>query len=165
LHIISGLTFVHSHDIIFGELNSDQCWLSSNLDLSLVGFINAGFRDRSRGYRLVEGDHSSGYGFAPPSTIRDPTKQTDLFWFGSTVYQLMTGYWPGHRSEHELVMRRAWLPLETECMGEIVHKCWNAGYDSAEEVKAAIITFVQSMGWEVEGDDNLKGFVAADLLS
>lgn len=168
LHIISGLTFVHCHDIMFGELNLDQCWLFSNLDLSLVGFVNAGFRDHSRGYRLVERDHSSGYGFAPPGNIRDPTKQTDLFWFGSTVFQLMTGYWPGHRSdvnsEQEIVMRRAWPPLETECMGEIVHKCWNAGYDSAEEVKAAIMTFVQSMGWEVEGDDDHKGFVAVELF-
>ncbi len=145
LHIISGLTFVHSHDVIFGEFDLTQCWLSSNLDLSLVGFINAGFWDRSRGYRLVEGDHSTGCEFAPPKTIRDPTKQTDLFWFGCTVFQLMTGAWPGHRlvnrSEREaadMVVRREWLPLESECMGEIVHKCWGAGYNSAEEVQTGI---------------------------
>ena len=82
----------------------------------------------------------------------------------------MTGAWSGDRLEnksgHEvasMVVQREWLSLESECIGEIVHKCWRAGYNSAKEVQAAIITFLQDKGWEVEGDDNSKGFSAIDL--
>lgn len=172
LHIISGLIFVHSHDIIFGEHGLDQCWLSSSLDLSLVGFKNAGFRYRKGDYSLIEGDHStSGFDFTPRESIRNPTKETDLFWFGCTVFHLMTGAWPGDRLENrsgrqaaDLAMHGQWRPLESECMGEIVHKCWSGGYNSPEEVQTAIIKFLQDNGWDVEQDDKLQGFVATDLF-
>jgi len=153
LHIVSGLAFVHSHNVIFGELDLTQCWLSFNLDLFLVGFTNAGFQDRSRGNRLVEGYHSTKHNFAPPRILCGPTKQTDLFWFGCTVFQLMTGAWLGDRLENrsgrevaDVVVCREWLPLESKCMGEIVHKCWRAGCNSIEEVQAAIITLFQDKG-------------------
>lgn len=45
LQALSGLAFVHSHNIIFNDLNMRTCWLSKDLSLSLVGFMGAEFRD------------------------------------------------------------------------------------------------------------------------
>jgi hypothetical protein len=30
----------------------------------------------------------------------------------------------------------------------------------SEEVKAALVAFLEGSGWEIKGDDNLKGFSA-----
>ncbi|KAF2790992.1 hypothetical protein K505DRAFT_419452 [Melanomma pulvis-pyrius CBS 109.77] len=174
LHIISGLTFVHSHDVIFGDLNLIHCWLSSDshLSLSLVGFVNAGFNYVERWSHIIHGDRTNGNNFHPLEHQANPTKQTDLFLYGCTVYELMTGFWPATRSGiptwreiAAMVPRKEWPLLEAECMGEIVRKCWNGEYASAEEVKASVVAFLGGLGWEIEGDDDLKGFNATDLFS
>jgi serine/threonine protein kinase len=171
LHLISGLSFIHTHDIVFGDLTLAQCWLSSDshLSLSLAGFSNAGFRDRSTG-GWFDGDRSRAEFFHLLEHQRNPTMQTDLLMYGCVVYELMTGAWPGSRltgtSGQDVAMRipsRRWLPLETEHMGEIVHKCWAGGFENAEQVKAEVIAFLEGLGWEIEGNDDLVGFNVAEL--
>ncbi|KAH7550946.1 hypothetical protein BM1_10319 [Bipolaris maydis] len=130
LHIISALSFIHEHDIIFGDLSLEDCWLSSDshLSLSLVGFLSAGFRRRTNGvwYHCTR---TSGELFHPLEHQSQQSMQTDLFLFGCVMYELMTGFWPGEhtgKSEQEVAMmipRKEWPPLEVECIGEIVRKC------------------------------------------
>jgi hypothetical protein len=50
-------------------------------------------------------------------------------------------------------------------MGEIVRKCWNDEYAGVEEVKAAVVEFLEGLGWEIEGNDDLKGFNATNLFT
>jgi hypothetical protein len=98
-----------------------------------------------------------------------PTQQTDLFLFGGIVYELMTGYWPltpealsGRYTSRELAARvvgKEWPRLEAEHMGTIVHRCWNGDFASAEEVRSAVRAFLEGLGWEIEGDDDLKASV------
>jgi serine/threonine protein kinase len=169
LNFISGLAFVHGHDVIFGDPDLTQCWLSSDLRLSLVGFINAGFLDKERWSRVVEGDWSGIYGEYPDG--RNPTKTTDLVLFGYTVYELMTAYWPAIRSSVRPwkksgvdVPRHQWPRLETEYMGDIVRKCCKGEYTNANDVKVVVVDFLEDLGWEVDEDDNLKGFDATGLF-
>jgi hypothetical protein len=79
--------------------------------------------------------------------------------------------WPtsrsGIRSSQEIaakVHRKQWLLFESECMGKIMRQCWNGGHAIAEEVKATIIAFLDGLGWEAEGDANLKEFNTIDIV-
>jgi len=174
LHLISGLAFVQSHNVIFGDLNLTHCWLSSDshLSLSLVGFVNAGFSYKERWSHIIEGYRTNWKSFHPLDHQANPTKRTDLFLYGCTVYELMTGFWPVSRSDTcswreiaAIVIRKEWPLLEADCMGEIVRKCWNDKYAGVEEVKAAVVEFLEGLGWEIEGNDDLKGFNATNLFT
>ncbi|KAF1937733.1 hypothetical protein EJ02DRAFT_475944 [Clathrospora elynae] len=98
LHPISGLSFIHAHDIVFGDLDLRQCWLSSDshLSLSLVGFVHAGFR-RSTDGAWYDGRQTNAAWFHPLEHQSNSTTQTDLFLYGCVVYELITGAWPGDR--------------------------------------------------------------------
>jgi hypothetical protein len=76
----------------------------------------------------------------------------------------MIGAWPGNLGQDVTsIPHRQWPALEAECMGEIVHQCWNGEYTGAEEVKAALVAFLVGLGWEIKRDDNLKGLDATHL--
>lgn len=170
LHIISALSFIHAHNIIFGDLSLEDCWLSSDsrLSLSLVGFVSAGFRRRTNGvwYHCTR---SSGEWFHPLEHQSQQSIQTDLFLYGCVVYELMTGFWPGDRTGKSwqevsmMIPRREWPPLEIEHMGEIVRKCWEGGFADAEQLKMEVVVFLEGLGWSIEGNDDLKGFDVAHL--
>jgi serine/threonine protein kinase len=171
LHLISGLSFIHAHDIVLGDLDLAQCWLSSDsrLSLSLVGFVNAGYRSSTNG-RWREGGHTNAERFHPLEHQRNATTQTDLFQYGCVVYELMTGDWPGTRltgkSGPEVAMmipRKEWPPLETEHMGEIVRKCWAGGFADAKQLKMEVVAFLEGLGWRIEGNDDLQGLDVANL--
>lgn len=174
LHLVSALSFVHAHDIAWGELNLAQCWLSadSHLSLSLVGFLNAAFKPSIWGGYQKPGDWTFGYGFHPGEHYRDPSKETDLFLYGCVVYELMTGAWPGERlidkSRRDLAMmisHKQWPALEVECMGQIVRKYWAGEFENVEQLKTEVIAFLEGLGNVIEKGDNLSGLDFANLLS
>ncbi|KAK6086022.1 hypothetical protein SCUP515_00382 [Seiridium cupressi] len=179
LHALSALAFMHSHDVICGDFSGDLCWLSASpsLSLSLVGFPFAGYRRHDHSSRYYEaefygGDAFSEMGLGPARGGRrpSPTRQFDLYQWACMVFRLMTSYFPGDRmglNETEiasLISRKAWLVLEPEFMGDTVRKCWNGDYNSAEEVKGAVISFVEEQGWLIDGGDDLQGLNAAELF-
>jgi hypothetical protein len=170
LDAISGLVFVHEHNVVFGEISTVHCWLDSDYRVSLVGFLNAGFLDTERWSVVVEGDWESGYD--EWLGRRKPSKDTDLMMFGYVVYELMTAYAPASRWEARQwkedpgnVPRHQWPRLETEYMGDIVRKCWSGEYAGADEVKLDLTRFLTELGWEIDADDKLKGVDAKALIS
>lgn len=166
LQIIAGLAFVHSRDIIFGNINTAHCWLSHDYRLSLVPFLNAGW-----GNGRVRGDWEGIYG-SYPETQRDPTMETDLMLYGWTVYELMTAFIPSVRymkrfwkgPTRDSWQQEPWPRLDDDCMGNIVRKCSSGGFGSAEEVKTEIINFLSCSGWEVDENYCLKGLETATLF-
>jgi serine/threonine protein kinase len=174
LQLISGLEFIHSKQVIFGDMGTCHCWLSSSLSISIVGFLEAGFNPSIYGGMICPGETSKIWAFHPLAGLRgkeaEPTYQTDLFLWGCMVYRLMTGFWPGDRlgkSSRDLELmapRKEWPALERECMGRIIHKCWNQEYQNAAEIKKAVSLFLEQEGWEIENGDDLAGFVASELF-
>jgi hypothetical protein len=82
---------------------------------------------------------------------------TDLFLYGYTVYELMTGFWPASQSGRSLwrelvaiVPRNDWSLLEVECVRGIMRVCSNDEYVGTEETKAAVVAFLEGLEWEVE---------------
>jgi serine/threonine protein kinase len=174
LHLASGLSFVHSHSVIFGDLRAETCWLSSPpLALSLVGFLDAGYRGATSGMQY-NGGSTRDEPFHPCHVPRFgsvvPTMQTDLFLWGCLVYELMTSFWPGHgqgRQKGEMkqmIVRREWPALEREYFGDIVRRCWEYRYQDIASLKRDLITFLIHEGWEIEGEDELRGFRADELF-
>ena len=130
------MTPVPKISIIFGDLSVDQCWLSSSgPSLSLLGFLNAGYRTRSS--CLYIGDHSTRYnGFEP--LHRYATMETDLFLWGCVVYELMTGHCPG--DGQGLESRR---------------KCWADEITSAVKLVFAVRRGLTEMGVVLREDDKV----------
>lgn len=62
-----------------------------------------------------------------------------------------------------MIPRKEWPPLEPEHMGEIVHKCWKGDFEDAKQLKSEVVAFLEGLGWSIEGNDDLKGFDAANL--
>ena len=89
------------------------------------------------------------------------------------VYELMTGKEPRFSKRFVLEARDigTLIPdelrgvLAVEHMRKIVKGCWDGGFVDAGDAKAAVVNFLEEQGWEVEGNDDLKGFDAAALLS
>ncbi|GIJ84580.1 hypothetical protein Asppvi_003427 [Aspergillus pseudoviridinutans] len=174
LHLISGLSFVHSKDIVFGDLRIEVCWLEKELSLLLLGFLDAVYKVPGFSKRYI--NQGGRYEYEPfhpchkrPWDSLLATPQTDLFVWGCLIYQLMTGFWPKHerqRSDAEiraLFLNRQWPLLETQYLGGVVRKCWDYGYRDAEHLKTDLIRFLTDEGWEVDGDE-LRGFRATDLF-
>jgi serine/threonine protein kinase len=175
VHLIDAISFAHAHDVILADFDTSQCWLSSDphLTLSLAGFLHASFSYTIQWGRIVPASVPSNRSlFHPLVDGCDATKQTDVFVFGCVLFEIMTGFWPSKHSESRswddreaIVRRREWPPLEEDYMGNIVRQCWNNQFDSAEQVKAALVSFVRDRGLEVDEKSNLKDFDAAALLN
>ncbi|KAK5993508.1 hypothetical protein PT974_06940 [Cladobotryum mycophilum] len=152
LHLDSPLTFVHKHVIIYGEIESRNCWLSSSLLLSLAGFLSAEFRSHAHSGALYRSQSTSGFTFNPRSISKIPNTKTDILWWGCVVYELMTGLWPEYeqaRSYEErkaMVTWREWPSLQAEFLGNIVKKCWEGEYATSENLKQDVMRFVETDG-------------------
>lgn len=164
LHLISGLVFIGSHSVVLGDLRTDACWLSQpDLALSLVGFLDAGFRSPA----VSSGAQYNGTSWRdePFHPLHVPrfqaglaTVQTDLFLWGCLVYELMTGVWPGSGSStsraqaKEMLATRQWPALEEEYLGRIIRRCWDNAYVDAIGVMADLVSTLEADGLEINGD-------------
>ncbi|KAH8781202.1 hypothetical protein F5883DRAFT_539605 [Diaporthe sp. PMI_573] len=174
LHLASALEFVYTQDIILGDLSTAHCWLYGTggraLSLSLVGFLDASFRDRYSGIKYL-GGASSSEPFHPlnirqPGVRRspEPSMQTDLFLWGCVVYQLMVGHWPGHEGGagrswadmDQMIPRQEWPELERDYLGQVVRRCWTGEVESSRRLRENLLEFLQTEGWQVEADDDLQ---------
>lgn len=172
LHFASAMEFIHAQNIILGDISTAHCWLSSSpaLSLSLVGFLDASFRDRSSGLRYLGGT-SRGEPFHPLNTRQpgsrrtpEPSVQTDLFLWGCVVYELMVGHWPGHEEGAgkswadmgQVIARQEWPGLEREYLGGVVRQCWTGGCESSQSLRLDLLEFLRAEGWQVEAGDDLQ---------
>jgi hypothetical protein len=93
LHLISGLSSIHSHNMIFGYLDLAHCWLSSDshLSLSVVGLLNSGFQ-HSNTERWYDGDCTYAEKFDPYEHRSRSTTQSNIFLYGWRENELMRGF-------------------------------------------------------------------------
>jgi serine/threonine protein kinase len=163
LNTLSALKFLHSRNIAYGDIDLDEtCWLSADLSLLLIGFIDSMFVEpeynelhRSRDWDLVNVD-------------------TDLFAWAALLCILLTkkpGVQNGYSSRligapnarQNIVPDVSGHTDFDTIVGDIVRKCFALEYDTADEVWAGFEVVLQSQGYEVEGY-GLKGFDPTSIL-
>lgn len=167
LQLLSGLRFVHSHCIIFGDLNPSACWLNSDLSVALVGFVSAQFRDSYDVLHL--GSTHSGDLFRLSEMQRRVSVKSDLFDWANLVFQLMTNRTPvGPEQPLNTVVaqiaRREFPALSHELMGNVVRKCWMQEYESVDNVSRDVEVYLQEHGYEIE-KNHLKEFDPSSITS
>ena len=160
LQLLSGLSFVHSHGIIFGDLNPSACWLNSDLSIALVGFVSAQFCDSYDVLHL--GSTHSGDLFRLSEMQHQVSVKSDLFDWANLVFQLMTDRTPvGPEQPLNAVVaqiaRREFPALSHELMGNIVKKCWMQEYGSADDVSRDVEVYLQEHGYKTN-ENQLKEF-------
>ncbi|RBA15498.1 hypothetical protein FPRO05_12572 [Fusarium proliferatum] len=171
LQLLSALSLIHSHGIAYGEINGENCWITAgSLSISLAGFVGSEFHDPSTRYNL-SGWFFTDTDYAPDKlpldrAVKVPTLKTDMFYFGSLVYEFMTGRMPGledSRETRRLIVEEDWMAdLEDRFMGKIVRKCWRFEYEDIEELQGEVQAFIEACGWSIRGDE-LEGFDAHSI--
>ncbi|KAM3418201.1 hypothetical protein BST61_g4205 [Cercospora zeina] len=169
LQLASAVHSVHSESrlsIVLGSFFLESCWLTCpDYTLSLVGFLNAEFRDR-RSYVLHHGWVDTSEPFHPLYRARgrdaQPTHQIDLFLWAFVVYELMTGHRPGYgqglsvNDIEGLVPHRLWPDLESEYLGSIVHACWAGQITNSSDLLAQVRERITEAGCVITNGDELK---------
>jgi hypothetical protein len=152
---LSALAFNHSHnDFYYNDLTFSNCWLSTDFSLSVVGFLNSEFRDE-----WGQLHHGHGLRLGPKMRLTHVTSfasvKTDLFDWGTFVYQLMTSEEPGGDSERQIIeqIRARRFPIvSSELLGRVIKKCWTQQYADASEVRRDLLNFLSDRGYTVAGD-------------
>ncbi|KAL3486355.1 hypothetical protein BJX62DRAFT_246886 [Aspergillus germanicus] len=161
LQLLSELSFIHSKDVILGDLHIYTCWLQSPDSIAILGFLNAVYMEPMHAIRYTNDTWGSEYNFPfHPCLIpgkgtgpggrwdRDTaTIQTDLFLWASLLYGLLTGSWP--------------------VSGQARDNCWDYGYGNADEVKRDLGKFLVRKEWGVGGveGDEIKGLDVVHILA
>ncbi|KAH7175363.1 hypothetical protein EDB81DRAFT_750911 [Dactylonectria macrodidyma] len=60
--------------------------------------------------------------------------------------------------------RSQWPRLENKYLGQVATKCWAREYKDTQELKAGLAEALSAEGWEIEGDDTLRGFNPIGLI-
>ncbi|KAH7018431.1 uncharacterized protein B0I36DRAFT_368450 [Microdochium trichocladiopsis] len=183
LHMVSALSFLHTNEIVLGDLSADSCWLSSPehvppLQLSIAGFPDAHYRSYSHSGVQINGFSTSSAYFHPLREVSSPSRATDISLVGCMIYKFMTGEWPARpaasqdREEINALFRSRTLPvsrwvregrgpaLERAYLGDIARKCWRGDYgEDVQALREDLTQFIAAEGWVIEdGDDMLKDF-------
>ncbi|KAL4882166.1 hypothetical protein BJY04DRAFT_217488 [Aspergillus karnatakaensis] len=193
LQLLSGLAFIHSKNVVLGDLHKQVCWLQSpspaTLDISILGFLDAVYTDPRNYIRYMNDNWGYEHDFHPkliPGRGVGPggrwdrdmaTVQTDLFLWACLVFELLTGDWPGEDRERDLgeiqaiIDRRLWPRLEgegkeAEGLNGFLRKCWEFAYFDAGEVKRDLGRALKEAGWVLEGIevDGIQGIDVTKIV-
>ncbi|KAL6155012.1 hypothetical protein ACJQWK_01245 [Exserohilum turcicum] len=139
--ITDALSFVHSVKVIHGDLTCSNVFLTKGLDAKLGDFGGSSLDGSNL---LVAITESHQYPGVLLST------HADIFALGSVIYHIMTGTAPYHgRSDEQIVrlFQKGEFPSTTSLgpVGQVITKCWQAKYDSAEDVRD-----------DIEGDERIS---------
>ena len=149
LQLLSALKFIHLHNILYGTLYNRSFWLSSDLSLLLMGFMDAAFRD--------------GYGYRGYSSVPNVSVKSDLYGWALFVYRLMTNNyhdWPGIQDFP--MSGTPNLPNEFPA-GHVLKKCYMQQYEDVEQLQVDFQAAMVEKGYELE-DEKFKEFDPANLL-
>jgi len=157
LNTLSALRFIHAHDIVYGDLDlHENCCLTQNLSLQLVGFMQSAFQDPERG-EFHEGRYGEQY-----------VVESDIFYWAVFLYKLLTNKYYTHRQYdggsgwRDELLPQLEVPGYTDMsdvVGNIVKKCFASEYKTADEVWTEFVAVLQKGGYEVEDSGlGLKSF-------
>jgi serine/threonine protein kinase len=129
------LVFCHSYGVLHGDINCSNFFLDHDLNIKLGDFSGSSI-DHSPILICYSTTHQ-----LPdcPST----TEQTEIFAFGSTLYEMATGYCPYDGKadlEVEDLFRQSIFPDVSALgtLGRVILKCWRSEFECMTEVLESI---------------------------
>ncbi len=126
------LDFCHSKQVLHGDIRCSNLLLDRHLNLKLADFTGSSV-DQSEPLSYYNTDH-----LLPQDNFVLSAK-TEIFAFGSTLFQMVSGSRPYHSlesNEKEQRFRLKQFPDVTGygLFGDIISKCWQLEYGSMAEV-------------------------------
>lgn len=128
---------LHAVNVIHADVKSDNMLLDKeSLLLYLIDFSGS----------WIDGEPGSSVEsirfFLPRDIMSDSTVQTDIFAFGSTLYEIMTSTQPYHDLDDEKVeelFKQGIFPsVDLVPCGQIIKKCWTGGFQSVNDILIAL---------------------------
>lgn len=137
------LVFCHASAVLHGDINCSNFFLDGEQDLKLGDFAGSSIDDSpaticySTTHQLPMLDSSS------ESENVIITKETEIFAFGSTLYEMVTGrppYDDKTDAEVERLFSSGEYPKGSDAavLGSVITKCWNVEFSSMDEVLKSI---------------------------
>jgi hypothetical protein len=151
LHLLSALKFIHSHGVLYGSIDNRSAWLTSDLSLLLVGFMDADFHDNN--------------GWWARSSVPNVSIKSDIYAWALFAYRLLTN------NSHHFWPEIHYFPLEGEPSsmpddfpaGKVLRNCYTQQYENVDQVWIDFKEAMKSQGYELQGDQ-LKDFDLAILM-
>ena len=144
-----GLQLLHSADVIHCDVEPKNFLLDTDLGLKIADF----------GGSSLEGSQPSacaGARFTSPdfNWRSPPTIQQDLYSFGSTIYNIMTGRAPFHDLPNdkveELYKANKFPNVAGIVCGEIIERCWHCHVATAQEIYHLIQVIEEKLSCEIK---------------
>ncbi|RDL37127.1 uncharacterized protein BP5553_04560 [Venustampulla echinocandica] len=151
--IAEAINFIHGAGVIHGDLTRENIFLDENLNAKLADFAGSSI-DGSPLPIAVTASHEY-----PGSLV---FVQGDLFAFGSSLYEIMTGHAPYNgltdKEIHTLYSKGEFPNTEfLQAIGSTIRKCWHGQYcasDSATKDIRGIFPPMPSFQFQVQGDES-----------
>ena len=134
LQAAEALVFSHTNGVMHGDINCSNYFLMQNLDLKVGDFATS----------AMDGPSTSLYSTTHQLPDADTTTlQTEIFAFGSSLYEMVTGRAPYAElnwKDVESRFRAKQFPdlSAVQVMGETIQKCWTVEFDNMDDVLKAI---------------------------
>ena len=127
---------LHVSNIIHADVKPENMLLDESHKVYLIDFSGS-WIDGKPG-SIVE-----NYRFFLPRDIQaDSTVQTDIFAFGSTLYEIMTSTQPYHDLDdekvQELYQQGIFPSLDSVPCGQIIKKCWTGVFLSVKDIQVEL---------------------------
>jgi serine/threonine protein kinase len=129
-----GLAFLHQHGVIHGDIGCQNILLDSRDNAKICDFAGSkiGDKDAWISYEVRSQD--------PRYFGKQPTIKTEIFAFGSVLFELWTSRAP-YFGEAATTVRQKFLDqqyplseIKDQKMGRIVEKCWTECYEHVLEI-------------------------------
>ena len=170
--ILNGLSYVHTHGMVHRDLKPDNVRVSTRGDVKIMDFgiaLDPGESNLTMPGTLIGSPH-----YLSPEQITGAKidSRADLFSFGITFYEMLTGKKPFYETEKETVYsniqkgeyiepekRRVDLPA---FLSKIIQSCLETKAarrpSSADQVSAALMQFLAT-NYSVDADPRIRKFL------
>lgn len=131
---------LHGHNVIHADLKPTNMLLDDELNLRIADFGGCSLLGQAP-YTLESGP------FYLPAAWRESdaigcSVETDLFALGSCIFHIATGKMPYHGMEDKEIenkfAEKAYPSLDGVLFADVVRKCWQGEFESAEAVQRAL---------------------------
>ncbi|KAJ2896228.1 tkl protein kinase [Zalerion maritima] len=156
---LEGLAYLHSRDVIHGDLSTNNALVTDDDDIVLMDFAGSSLTGQRPSTPSIYGSRN----LRPTQNLFICTIMDDLFAFGSVLYELYTRVPPYKEKTDEevekLYSQGIFPDVSAIPVGSIVLKCWLGGYEKV----AAVLSDLRAAETAVPIGEETKG--AFDVCS